>query len=76
MKNPDFERLLGALRERNEEAATELVRRYESAIKGHKLLLVAHGSPQELLKSREVLRVSRPDEMDLHFADEGVQSAA
>lgn len=52
------------------------VRRYESAIKGHKLLLVAHGSPQELLKSREVLRVSRPDEMDLHFADEGVQSAA
>jgi hypothetical protein len=52
------------------------VRRYESAIKSHKLLLIAHGSPQELLKSREVLRVSRPDEMDLHFAEEGVRSAA
>ncbi len=52
------------------------VRRYESAIKSHKLLLVAHGNPQELLKSREVLRTSHPDEMDLHFAEEGVLSAA
>jgi hypothetical protein len=52
------------------------VRRYESAIKAHKLLLVAHGAPQELLRSREVLRASRPDEMDLHFAEDGVRSAA
>jgi hypothetical protein len=52
------------------------VRRYESAIKAHKLLLIAHGTPDELLKSREVLRVSRPDEMDLHFAEDGVRSAA
>jgi len=52
------------------------VRRYESAIKAHKLLLIAHGSPQELLSSREVLRTSHPDEMDLHFAEEGVRSAA
>jgi hypothetical protein len=52
------------------------VRRYESAIKAHKLLLIAHGAPQELLRSREVLRASRPDEMDLHFAEDGVRSAA
>jgi hypothetical protein len=52
------------------------VRRYESAIKGHKLLLIAHGSPDELLKSREILRVSRPDEMDLHFPEESVLKAA
>jgi hypothetical protein len=52
------------------------VRRYESAIKAHKLILIANGSAQELLRLREVLRVSRPDEMDLHFAEDGVLSAA
>ena len=52
------------------------IRRYESAIKAHKLLLIANGAAQELLKAREVLRVSRPEEMELHFAEEGVRSAA
>jgi hypothetical protein len=52
------------------------VRRYESAIKMHKLLLIAHGSAQEVLKSREVLRGSRPEEIDVHFVDEGVPNAA
>jgi RNA polymerase sigma-70 factor (ECF subfamily) len=33
MKNPEFEKLLGALRERDEEAAAELVRRYEPLIR-------------------------------------------
>ena len=52
------------------------IRRYESAIKMHKLLLVAHGSTQEVLKSREILRSSRPEEIDVHFVDEEVHCAA
>jgi hypothetical protein len=52
------------------------IRRYESAIKMHKLILVAHGSTQEVLKSREVLRGSRPEEIDVHFIEEEIRRAA
>jgi Heat induced stress protein YflT domain len=52
------------------------IRRYESALKMHKLLLIAHGSTQEVLKSRDVLRAGRPAEMDVHFVDESMPSAA
>jgi hypothetical protein len=52
------------------------IRRYESAIKMHKLLLIAHGSAQEIVKSRDVLRGSRPEEIDVHFVDEGLLNAA
>jgi hypothetical protein len=52
------------------------IRRYESAIKMHKLLLVAHGSVDEVLKSREVLRGSRPEEIDVHFIEERARDAA
>jgi hypothetical protein len=52
------------------------IRRYESAIKMHKLLLIAYGSVQEVLKSRDILRGSRPEEIDVHFVDEGIQNAA
>jgi hypothetical protein len=51
------------------------IRRYESAIRMHKLLLIAHGPAHEVLKAKELLRGSRPDETDVHFAEEGVQSA-
>jgi hypothetical protein len=50
--------------------------RYESAIRMHKLLLVAHGEPREMLKTRETLRRSRPEEINIHFSEEGVQLAA
>jgi hypothetical protein len=50
--------------------------RYESAIRMHKLLLVAHGEPREMLKTREILRRSRPEEVNIHFSEEGVQLAA
>jgi hypothetical protein len=50
--------------------------RYESALKMHKLLLVAHGSVNEVLKSKEVLHASRPEEINVHFADDGVKMAA
>jgi hypothetical protein len=52
------------------------IRRYESAIKMHKLLLIAHGSTQDVLKSRDILRASRPEEIDVHFVDEGARNAA
>jgi hypothetical protein len=52
------------------------VARYEVALKMHKLLLVAHGSSRELLKCKEVLHASQPRETNIHFAAEGVQSAA
>jgi hypothetical protein len=52
------------------------VSRYESAIRMHKLLLIAHGEPREMMKTRELLRHSRPEEINIHFAEEGVQLAA
>jgi hypothetical protein len=50
--------------------------RYESALKMQRLLLVADGSAREMMKCKEILRESQPKETNLHFATEGVQSAA
>ncbi len=50
--------------------------RYEAALKMHKLLLVAHGTPQELFKARDELHKSRPEEMSIHFADQNTKLAA
>jgi hypothetical protein len=52
------------------------VLRYESALKMHKLLLVAYGDNREILQCREVLRATQPRETNIHFATEAVQSAA
>jgi hypothetical protein len=49
--------------------------RYESALKMHKLLLIAEGSTREVLNCKDVLRESQPRETNIHFAAEGVQSA-
>jgi hypothetical protein len=49
---------------------------YETAVRMHKLLLIAYGTIQEVLESRDILRRSRPDEISVHFADESVESAA
>ena len=51
-------------------------RRYEAAVKMHKLLLVAHGAAKELLMAKDVLHQSRPEEIDIHFAEMGVSLAA
>jgi len=50
--------------------------RYESALKAHKLLLVADGAIREVLRLKDVLRESQPREINIHFASEGIQSAA
>ena len=50
--------------------------RYESAVKMHKLLLIGYGSAPELLRSRDALRDSSPEEISVHFAEEGIRSAA
>jgi hypothetical protein len=50
--------------------------RYDSAVKMHRLLLVMHGAANELLKARDVLRETRPDEIDVHLVEMGVRYAA
>ncbi len=50
--------------------------RYEAAIKMHKILLVAHGTPKDLLKARDELHESHPEEMSIHFADQKTHLAA
>jgi hypothetical protein len=50
--------------------------RYESALKMHRLLLVAFGSVREVLQIKDLLRPSQPAETNIHFATEEAQSAA
>ena len=50
--------------------------RYESAVRMHKLLLIAHGTSREMLKTKDLLRESRPGEINVHFAEEGAQGAS
>jgi hypothetical protein len=50
--------------------------RYESALKADKVLLIAHGSNEEVTKVRDILRVTRPQQLDVHFAETGKLSAA
>jgi len=50
--------------------------RYEAAVKMHKILFVAHGTPRELLAAKDELHGSRPQEMSIHFAAEKVRAAA
>ena len=52
------------------------VLRYESALRMHKLLLVADGSAREVLKCKEVLHENKARETNVHFAEENVPSAA
>ena len=46
------------------------VLRYESALKAGKFVLVAHGTPGELLRAKDILRSARPEEADVHLANE------
>lgn len=45
---------------------------YESSLLADKFLLIAHGSAEELMKAKTILRVTRPRELNLHFAEETV----
>jgi hypothetical protein len=52
------------------------IRRYESALKAGKLLLVAHGTAEAVEGAKSILRSTEPDEVNLHFAEEGAMSLA
>jgi hypothetical protein len=46
--------------------------RYESAVKADKYVLVAHGTAEEVMKAKNTLKATNPEESNIHFADEGV----
>jgi hypothetical protein len=46
--------------------------RYETSLMADKFLLVAHGTAEEMMKAKDILRNARPEELNLHFADETV----
>jgi uncharacterized membrane protein len=48
--------------------------RYEAAVKANKFLLVAHGTPDEVIKARDILRVTMPEEANVHMAGQEVLS--
>jgi uncharacterized membrane protein len=50
--------------------------RYEAAVKANKFLLVAHGTPDEVIKARDILRITMPVEANVHMAGEEVLSHA
>jgi hypothetical protein len=45
---------------------------YEAGLMADKFVLVAHGAAAELIKAKTVLRITRPDELDLHFTGENI----
>jgi hypothetical protein len=44
--------------------------RHESSLQTDKVLLLTDGVATELIRAKEILRSTRPEEMHLHFADE------
>jgi hypothetical protein len=50
--------------------------RYESALRADKFLLIAHGTPDEVRKARDILHATHPDELSVHFDEEKVPTPA
>jgi hypothetical protein len=48
--------------------------RYESALNADKFLLIAHGTADEVMRAKDILRTTRPDEVQVHFAEAGAAS--
>jgi hypothetical protein len=44
--------------------------RYESALRAEKFLLIAHGTTEEVMKAKDTLHGTHPDELNVHFAEE------
>jgi hypothetical protein len=40
--------------------------RYESALKAHKFILVAHGTAQEVEKAKDILMQNKAEEAEVH----------
>jgi hypothetical protein len=45
--------------------------KYETAIKSDKFLVLAHGTPEEVAKARDIMRSTSPDEVTMHAATSG-----
>ena len=50
--------------------------RYETALRTDKFVLVAHGTADEVMKARDTLKKTSPEESNVHFADQGVLTPA
>jgi hypothetical protein len=50
--------------------------RYETAIQADKFLLVVHGTADEMMKAKNILKITSPEESNLHFVDEAVLTNA
>jgi hypothetical protein len=50
--------------------------RYETALRTDKFVLVAHGTSDEVMKARDILKGTSPEESNVHFADQGVLTPA
>ena len=46
--------------------------RTESAVKADKFVLVAHGTADEVMKAKNTLKGTNPEESNVHFEDQGV----
>jgi hypothetical protein len=49
--------------------------RYDWSLRADKVLLVGHGTQRQLLKAKDVLGNTQPDEVSIHCADENPVSA-
>jgi hypothetical protein len=52
------------------------VLRYETAIKANKFLLVAHGTAAEVAKAKDILKTTKPANMDEHVLGNATPAAA
>jgi hypothetical protein len=50
----------------------ESIVRCESVLRTDRFLLIAHGTPEEVLKARDILHRTHPDEISVHFEEERV----
>jgi hypothetical protein len=53
----------------------ESVIRYEAALHEDKFLLIAHGTAQEVMRAKDGMRMTRPEEVNVHFTDVAVLRA-
>jgi len=51
------------------------IRRYEFSLREDRILLVAHGPAKELMRAKDVLRRTRPDEVNVHFEEKTFAAA-
>jgi Heat induced stress protein YflT domain len=51
------------------------IRRYEWNLREDKILLVAHGAAKELMRAKDILRSTRPDQLNVHFEEKTIAAA-